>query len=286
MKDNRQSFKIIILVSILLFVSIVSVYSSEDGKSIHLDLVESYPSNGEESVDNDVLIHLLFNKNVVNMSVKDNNANCFKLLDDNQEEVPIEILFPDDQIEPERKRQIDIKPIDTLEENKSYSLEISSELKAKNGMSLDKVVTISFTTKALEENTSSTSTEDIENDNISSTVIASEEKESLNKENISENSSDEAAKQNEASDTESEENNKDSNEENTKDNSNEEKSENSSNEDNNITIEKEDSNNNPSDNLEDSKEEPSINTVYLLLPIVALGIVLAIAKVKSKKRNS
>lgn len=120
-----------------------------DGKSTALDLAESDPANGDMNVALDAQIKLLFNKNVVNMTIKDNNSKCFTLLDADKNEVPMDVIFADDQIEPDKKREIILKPKEVLQENMTYSVEILSGLQAKNGTSLSKTVTFSFTTIAL-----------------------------------------------------------------------------------------------------------------------------------------
>lgn len=127
-----------------------------DGKNIAFDLVDHTPRDGEKEVGLHSEIYLLFNKNVVHFTVKDNNAQCFSLFDDNNQSVPIEIIFADDQIEPDKKREIHLKPQETLREGVTYRVEILPKLQAKNGSTLDKKVSFSFTTVA-------SSTEKIEN---------------------------------------------------------------------------------------------------------------------------
>lgn len=124
-------------------------FNDGDGKNVALDLVESTPENGANGVVLDAQIKLIFNKNVVNMTVKDNNSNCFLLLDANNQVVPIDVFFPDDQIEPDRKREIILKPKEVLTENMTYQVAIEPELQAKNGTSLDRSITFSFTTQVL-----------------------------------------------------------------------------------------------------------------------------------------
>ncbi|MFZ5968340.1 MAG: Ig-like domain-containing protein [Bacillota bacterium] len=150
----------IMLLFIFIFASMSPSYGTEnksidsDGKNAVLDLVESVPKNAAKDVELDAQIKLLFNKNVVNQTVKENNAKCFLLLDADNQVVPIDVIFPDDQMEPDRKREIMIKPKEALRENTSYRVKISPKLQSKNGTSLEKSISFSFTTVALlpEEN--------------------------------------------------------------------------------------------------------------------------------------
>lgn len=135
---------------IFIFANAISVYSADgDGKSEALDLVESIPKDSSQAVELDTQIKLIFNKNVVNLTIKDNNSKCFSLSDSSKQIVPIDVIFADDQIEPDKKREITISPKEPLKENMTYMVEISPKLQAKNGTSLDKSISISFTTLAL-----------------------------------------------------------------------------------------------------------------------------------------
>lgn len=111
-----------------------------------LDLVESAPADGSQGVAVDSHIYLLFDKNVVNFQLKENNLRCFTLLDPQNQAVPIEVILADDQIEPEKRNEIIVKPKVALKANTTYRLEISPELQAKNGQTLGKKLVISFTT--------------------------------------------------------------------------------------------------------------------------------------------
>lgn len=121
----------------------------EDGQSIEFQLVESTPQNLSVDVALDAEIKLLFNKNVVNMTVKENNLKCIKLTDAKGEAVAVDLIFPDDQIEPDRKREIIIKPNEPLNENETYKVEISADMQAKNGSVLGEPAFVSFTTVLL-----------------------------------------------------------------------------------------------------------------------------------------
>jgi cobalamin biosynthesis Mg chelatase CobN len=90
----------------------------------------------------------LFNKNVVNMSVAENNRNCFSLTDSEGRNIPIMVNLPDDQINPELKRQIFIQPLNPLSAAMTYTLTLSPQLQAKNGALLGVERKIVFSTES------------------------------------------------------------------------------------------------------------------------------------------
>lgn len=166
MRLINKGMKILISLIIIYSISTMNlVYcdngsgENKDGKSVSLDLEESTPADGEKNVKIDTEIVLLFNKNVVNMTVKDNNLHCIKLLDEKETEVFAELVFADDQMNPEKKREIRIKPVNNLEKNKTYKVKILPELMAKNGTSLGKTIQFSFNTVAAQEDMSKAATE-------------------------------------------------------------------------------------------------------------------------------
>lgn len=120
--------------------------NTDDGKKIEFRLEDSLPQNLAVDVEQDSIIKLIFNKNVVNFSVKENNLKCISLKNEDGQVVPTELIFPDDQIEPDKKREIYIDPVDNLNENTTYTVEISSDMLAKNGSKLGETVYVSFTT--------------------------------------------------------------------------------------------------------------------------------------------
>ncbi|MBR0113061.1 MAG: Ig-like domain-containing protein [Clostridia bacterium] len=137
----------------ILLTLIVSAFAeggdgSGGGKDIPFQFVSSSISNGAENVDPGTSIVLGFNKNVVNIAVRENNMKCFTLKDEDGKQVPIEIIMGDDQVEPthEVKRTVTVKPKSSLEYSTEYILKISKDLQAKNGSYLEKDSYISFTT--------------------------------------------------------------------------------------------------------------------------------------------
>lgn len=91
-------------------------------------------------------IILTFSNNVINASVRDNNAGCFRLLCAGKE-VAIDVVMADDQVQPDQKRIITIDPKEPLQKGRRYTLQISKDLTAKNGNSLGSDMNIAFTTQ-------------------------------------------------------------------------------------------------------------------------------------------
>ena len=141
------------LLSILLTAVIIAnvtvfaeTINTEDGKKIEFCLEDSLPQNLAVDDEPDSNIKLVFNNIVVNFSVKENNIKCINLKTEDGQVVPSELIFPDDQIEPDKKREVYIDPVETLNENTTYTVEISSDMMAKNGSTLGETVYVSFTT--------------------------------------------------------------------------------------------------------------------------------------------
>jgi len=120
---------------------------SGGGQDVPLGLVSSTPANGAQNVALDVKIKLVFNKNVVNMTVKENNQRCFSL-SAGTVAVPVDVQMADDQIYPELKRDVTLVPRQALKPGTSYTVVISRALQAKNGAVLGQDTKIRFTTVA------------------------------------------------------------------------------------------------------------------------------------------
>lgn len=118
---------------------------SGGGHDAPLALATSNPADGAANVAVDAQIKLTFNKNVINMSVKDNNVKCFALYNNGQQ-VPINVIMADDQIQPEYKREVTIAPQQPLQPGSNYTLKISPELQAKSEAVLGQEVKVNFTT--------------------------------------------------------------------------------------------------------------------------------------------
>ena len=108
---------------------------------------ESSVPDGSTNIPTDVTITLTFNKNVVNFTVKDNNMTCFSLSDSRGNNIPVTVLMGDDQVNPDIKRIVNIKP-SSLSEGEAYALTISGNLTAKSGAVLGNDVVLHFSTVA------------------------------------------------------------------------------------------------------------------------------------------
>ena len=139
---------------LLLFIALpVSALAEGDGSGggsdEPLSLANSSVPDGSTGVPVDVTIALTFSKNVVNMSVKDNNKTCFNLNNNEGGIVSISVLMGDDQVDPTIKRIINIKPQADLASDTTYKLTISGNLTSKSGAQLGENVVLSFTTKGV-----------------------------------------------------------------------------------------------------------------------------------------
>lgn len=118
------------------------------GQQNPLTLVSSDPVDGQKDVKLPMEIKLTFNKNVVNMTVKDINQKCFTLNSSEGIVVPVEVIMADDQVDPEKNKDILLKPLQDLKLGTTYSIKIAPTLQAKNGTSLGKETLVRFTTAA------------------------------------------------------------------------------------------------------------------------------------------
>jgi FtsP/CotA-like multicopper oxidase with cupredoxin domain len=119
---------------------------SGGGTDIAFALVEANPQNGATGVNVSSSIWLLFNKNVVNVAVRDINKANIILRDLDGDRVSAAVTMKDDQIEPEYRREIVVVPSDPLDPGTTYKLTIGSAMQAKNGDTLGTTYTVTFTT--------------------------------------------------------------------------------------------------------------------------------------------
>lgn len=115
-----------------------------------LVLVSSSIANGAEDVDPNARIELTFNKNVVNIVVREQNMQCFSVRDSAGNAVPITVEMGDDQVNPTDavKRTVTIVPQSPYRAGETYLLTVKSGLAAKNGRDvLEKDTYIGFTVR-------------------------------------------------------------------------------------------------------------------------------------------
>ncbi|MCL2121290.1 MAG: Ig-like domain-containing protein [Clostridiales bacterium] len=112
------------------------------GRGEPLVLVETSIVDGQMEAEG--MITLTFSNNVINESVRENNRRSLSLYDERQNEIPIEVLMADEQIQPDAKRDISVKPAVSLTPGAVYTLVVSQTMQAKNGAYTDKVYSIAF----------------------------------------------------------------------------------------------------------------------------------------------
>jgi hypothetical protein len=149
-KIRLSSLLVVFSMIMLAFLSMPALAGEGDGsgggQGEPLRLDSSSPYNGQSGVSTDVLITMTFNKNVVNMTVSENNLNCFSLYAADGSKVPVEVIMADDQIEPEKKRIISLQPLQDLKYNTAYTVKVSSALQSKSGNIMSGDLTITFIT--------------------------------------------------------------------------------------------------------------------------------------------
>ncbi|GAB6109859.1 Ig-like domain-containing domain [Fusibacter bizertensis] len=162
------------LILILLFN--VQVFASNGGGGDNaLSLETSTPATGAVDVSLEPEIVLTFSNNVANASVSESNIAAIKMVDQNNSLVALNIEVHDDQIFPDDKRLIFIKPTAPLLPLTQYTIIISPEVTSKNGSKIGEEVKISFTTLgesvATTEPTSSEAPTTVEETTIVATTV-------------------------------------------------------------------------------------------------------------------
>lgn len=153
---NNMNKRVISLILAVLLLSLCMVPAAlaeggdgsgnSDGKT-PLILEQSIPADNESGVALDAVITLTFSKNIVNMSVADNNLKQFKLMEAGGEEVAIEVFLADDQVDREKRNDATITPVEPLKEDTDYELIVNKELSSKSGVFLADDLVLHFSTK-------------------------------------------------------------------------------------------------------------------------------------------
>lgn len=118
---------------------------SGGGRNNPLEIVSSVPADGASGVENLEAITVTFSKNVVYMTVRKSNQQCFSLWQ-GTERIPTEIIMADDQVERDKRHDVVIKPLSPLEPGTAYRVEIAPAMESKSGVTLGTKKTINFTT--------------------------------------------------------------------------------------------------------------------------------------------
>ncbi|MDD4776072.1 MAG: Ig-like domain-containing protein [Syntrophomonas sp.] len=109
-----------------------------------LVIESSVPANGAAGVTNLEYIKLVFSKNVVYMTIRDQNSRCVSLWSGSQR-IAADIILADDQIEREKRNDVLIKPKQPLQVGTTYRVEVAPEMQSKSGVTLGQKATITFT---------------------------------------------------------------------------------------------------------------------------------------------
>lgn len=154
MSGTKRLIYLFLLIVVFINLSLVPLWAGDGsggGKGQPLAVVTSIPANGATGVNNLDAITVTFSKNVVYMTVRENNQKCFSLWR-GQDSIPVEVIMADDQIEFDKRRDIIIKPRQPLQSGAAYQLEIAPQLESKSGVTLGEKTTISFTTAGVAAN--------------------------------------------------------------------------------------------------------------------------------------
>ena len=133
--------KLLTSLLVILIFSILAVPCLADG----FTLEKSNIVDGDRNVPKDIVIELDFSANMVDIGVADFNKECFALLDEEGNTLPIKLVFPDTQIQNAYKKQAFIYPLEELVPGKEYKIAVSKNLMDKNGNKLGRDYLLTFT---------------------------------------------------------------------------------------------------------------------------------------------
>lgn len=145
---KRTSIFLVLVMAVSMVITAAAWAAGEGsggGAGKPLEIVSCSISDGETDVSLDREIKFVFSKNIANISVAENNRNCFTMTDSRGNAVPIEVITFDDQLESEKKNDIIVRP-EALQEAEQYTITISPDLQAKNGDKLGQEVKYTFST--------------------------------------------------------------------------------------------------------------------------------------------
>ena len=110
-----------------------------------LELVDTYPKEGQGNLQNvNCGVKLYFDQGIYSKENEKANAECFKLFDEKGKEIPVIVLY--DKKGKEDNMMMVLAKHD-LKINAEYSLEISGDMEAKSGDTLDKDLKLNFKTR-------------------------------------------------------------------------------------------------------------------------------------------
>lgn len=114
------------------------------GGSAEALTVESASIEDGAQIGSKDTITLVFSKNVCNQSVRENNAQLVTLTDSTGSPVAVDVVLCDDQIEPEKKNNIEITFTEPLTAG-SYTLTAQAGITSKSGAVMAKDYVLTFT---------------------------------------------------------------------------------------------------------------------------------------------
>ncbi|MCL1829062.1 MAG: Ig-like domain-containing protein, partial [Oscillospiraceae bacterium] len=133
----KKNLNLLALCAVLFLTLVQSAYASDgegdgsgQGKGEPLTLTGTSIKDGIADGD---MITLTFSNNVINSSVRENNKKAFILYDGDRGVVEIDVIMADEQIEPDAKRIISVRPVSGFSPGFEYTLFISKNIQAKNG---------------------------------------------------------------------------------------------------------------------------------------------------------
>jgi hypothetical protein len=126
---------------------------------ISIALVDGGKVEGRTTIPLKPKFKITFDKNVVNITVWENNRKCFHIYNENGEDIPIYVIKIDDTVDFNQRQHVFIEPIKNLRPGTWHSLRISPKLLAKNGNSTlggttggkEKVITFKTEGMAIQE---------------------------------------------------------------------------------------------------------------------------------------
>ena len=146
LQSIKRSNLILFVILVAVFaIGTISAMAQDSGKNpLALEafhMTDELNDEGQRST----IIELTFSKNVVNMEVSENNSQCFKVVNkEDGSEVTLEVEMADDQIEREKRNNINLIIKDGIESLNIYQIIISPELESKSGEKLGEELVLEF----------------------------------------------------------------------------------------------------------------------------------------------
>lgn len=146
---------------------------SGGGADEPLTIVTATIADGQKDVPQNQEIIFEFSKNVVNLTVKENNQKCFTVTDQSGQPVGFTMVMADDQIERDKRNFIGITVNEGIQAGETYTIAISKNLMAKNGQSLDRDYRYGFTVAGGAKAETASASEAVAEDSVTSQIAGS-----------------------------------------------------------------------------------------------------------------